>query len=136
MNFDDIVFPDVELVLELHEQMLDEHGGSDGIRDKALLESALASPQTGFGGVLVHDTLCKMAAALAFALTKNHPFVDGNKRTAFLTATTFLKVNGLELPISSQWEELIEQVADGSVQRDELATSFVAALGDDIDVEP
>ncbi|MCO6435819.1 MAG: type II toxin-antitoxin system death-on-curing family toxin [Phycisphaerae bacterium] len=79
----------------MHEMLLAEHGGAAGIRDQAALESALAAPQHHFR--YGKPETCELAAVYAHAITRNHPFVDGNKRTAFLTAFTFLALNGLAL---------------------------------------
>ena len=81
-----------ETVLALHEQLLAEFGGSAGIRDEGLLESALARPanKLAYKTTSVFD----LAAAYAFGLVKNHPFIDGNKRTGFAVAVVFLEVNG------------------------------------------
>lgn len=81
-----------ETVLALHEQLLAEFGGSTGVRDVGLLESALGRPETRFA--YATPTLCELAAACAFGLVKNHPFVDANKRIGFAVAVVFLEVNG------------------------------------------
>jgi death-on-curing protein len=83
-----------EVVSLLHEQSLAEFGGSAGIRDEGLLDSALNRPQNLFA--YGKPTLAELAAAYAFGLIKNHPFVDGNKRAGFIVAVTFLELNGLE----------------------------------------
>ena len=80
----------------MHDEQLAEHGGAPGIRDEGLPESALARPRNLFAYEASLD-LCELAAAYAAGLVRNHPFVDGNKRTGFLAAYTFLLTNGLEL---------------------------------------
>jgi death on curing protein len=108
-----VVFLTIEDVLELHERSLQRYGGADGIRERALLESALAEPRTIFGGQFLHEDLFVMAAAYLFHLVKNHPFVDGNKR-ALATALALLDVNGVL--ISRGTNELFEvtiAVAEG-----------------------
>lgn len=85
--------PAVEII---HDEQLAEHGGAPGLRDAGLLESALARPQNLFGYEGETD-LCALAAAYAAGLVRNHPFVDGNKRTGFLAAYAFLLMNGREL---------------------------------------
>ena len=80
----------------IHDEQLAEHGGAPGIRDEGLLESALARPHNLFAYESGRD-LCDLAAAYAAGLVRNQPFVDGNKRTGFLAAYTFLLMNGLEL---------------------------------------
>ena len=79
----------------IHDEQLAEHGGAGGLRDSGLLESALARPQNLFA--YGEGDLCALAAAYAAGIVRNHPFVDGNKRTGFLAAYAFLDVNGLEL---------------------------------------
>jgi death on curing protein len=73
----------LELVLELHRDQIESFGGSPGIRDQGLLESALAQPEATFGGEYLHSTIPDQAAAYLYHLALNHPFIDGNKRTAF-----------------------------------------------------
>jgi len=82
----------------MHDQQLAEHGGAAGLRDEGLLESALARPQNlhAYG----ETDLCTLAAAYAVGIARNHPFIDGNKRTAFLTAYVFLQLNGRTLVAS------------------------------------
>lgn len=87
-----------EVVLMLHEQSLAQHGGSAGTRDDGLLESALGRPQHLF--VYGKPTLFDLAASYAFALVKNHPFIDGNKRSGFVVAVAFLELNGLRFGAS------------------------------------
>lgn len=85
----------VAVALAIHEEQIAEHGGGEGLRDAGLLESALARPRNAWGyGV---TDLCALAAALGHGLARNHPFVDGNKRTAFVAVETFLILNGVEL---------------------------------------
>ncbi len=81
-----------ETVLALHEQSLSEHGGSSGIRDEGLLDSALGKPQNQFA--YGTPNLFDLAASYAFGRVKNHPFIDGNKRTGFVTAILLLQLNG------------------------------------------
>ena len=88
------------LILAVHERQLAAHGGLGGVRDEGLLESALARPQNlfAYGG----PDMAALAAAYAFGLSHNHPFIDGNKRTAFVACELFLAVNGLELAASDE----------------------------------
>jgi death-on-curing protein len=85
----------VEVVLAIHEEQLAEHGGGAGIRDRGLLDSALARPRNAVG--YGDPDLCNLAAAYAFGIARNHPFIDGNKRTAFVVCELFLAINGLIL---------------------------------------
>jgi death on curing protein len=84
-----------DLILAIHEEQIAEHGGGEGLRDLGLLESALARPLNlaAYGS----PDLAALAAALGYGLARNHPFVDGNKRTAFVAVETFLALNGLDL---------------------------------------
>ena len=84
-----------DLILAIHEEQIAEHGGGEGLRDLGLLESALARPLNlaAYGS----PGLAALAAALGYGLARNHPFVDGNKRTAFVAVETFLALNGLDL---------------------------------------
>ena len=94
---DDPFFLSVEEVLEIQAQMLGTYGGQAGIRDRSSLESAVGMPTQTFGGELVHAGLFEMAAAYAFHIAENQPFVDGNKRTGLATALTFLRLNGVSI---------------------------------------
>ena len=85
-----------QIVLLLHLESLAEHGGSSGMRDEGLLESALARPRNQYAYEPESD-IPQLAAAYGFGLAKNHPFVDDNKRIAFITATLFLRLNGYRL---------------------------------------
>ena len=117
-----VVFPSVAEVLELHSASLERHGGAEGVRDTNLLESALAQPIASFGGQLLHPDLFLMAAAYLFHLVKNHPFVDGNKRTGLAAALAFLDVNGVTIDRGT--EELFEMtigVAEGRLTKDDIA---------------
>ncbi|MGH8135847.1 MAG: type II toxin-antitoxin system death-on-curing family toxin [Steroidobacteraceae bacterium] len=83
--------------LFFHEQLIERYGGSHGIRDLGALESALHRPQTGY-----YDTIVQEAAALFESLVQNHPFVDGNKRTAFAVVDVFLRINGRRITADSR----------------------------------
>lgn len=85
------------ITIALHERQLAEHGGQIGLRDEGLLLSALARPQQLFSYGDPPPDLCAMAAAYAYGIAKNHPFLDGNKRTAYVVYRLFLKWNGLEM---------------------------------------
>jgi len=86
---------DSDVVLAIHEEQLAEHGGADGVRDMGLLESALARPQNplAYGS----PDLADLAAAYAGGIARNHPFIDGNKRTAWVVAETFVELNGAQI---------------------------------------
>lgn len=84
-------------VLEIHREQLDSHGGRGGVRDIGLLESAVAMPQSGFCGEYHHRSLFDMAAAYAFHIAENQPFIDGNKRVGLASALVFLDINGVDI---------------------------------------
>lgn len=108
----------VEIVKEIHAEAIKRFGGSDGIRDLALLESAVAAPQASFGGKSPFSDLEELAAAYLFYICRNHPFVDGNKRAALGACLVFLRLNAVETPPDSpEWEELTLAVASSSIDR-------------------
>ena len=92
----------VEQVLFLHARLIAETGGSHGVRDLGLLQSAIARPQASFEGVDLYPDLFTQAAALLDSLARNHPFIDGNKRTAIAAAALFLRRNGYQLTASNK----------------------------------
>jgi len=109
---------DIRVVLAAHDEQLAEHGGAEGVRDMGLLESALARPQNlaGYGD----PDVTELAASLAFGIAKNHPFVDGNKRTALGACLVFLRLNRIEpLPDGPEWENLTMAVAGSELDREE-----------------
>jgi len=103
------VWLDRRAIIAFHSESLAEHGGSSGIRDEGLLDSALARPKNQFAYAAESD-ITKLAAAYGFGLAKNHAFVDGNKRIAFIAAATFLRLNGYRLT-SSRIEEIQTMLA-------------------------
>ena len=108
-------------VLALHEQLLQQTGGAAGLRDLGALESAVAQPRMTFGGKDLYPDLVTKAAALAFSLIQNHPFVDGNKRTGHAALETLLALNGQELNASiDDAEAIILGVASGAASRSDL----------------
>ena len=111
-----------EVVLAVHNRQLAEHGGGEGIRDLSLLDSALHKPKNLYHYSDPKPTLAAMAAAYAYGICNNHPFVDGNKRTAFVICQLFLNLNGVEL-LTSQTEkyETFLQLAAGDISERELA---------------
>lgn len=110
----------VEIVREIHAQVIEAFGGSDGIRDRTLLESAVGAPQASIGGGSPYTDLAEVAAAYLFYLCRNHPFVDGNKRTALGACLIFLRLNGVEpSPDGPEWEKLTMGVAASQIDRDE-----------------
>lgn len=123
--------PTVEAVLAIHSEVLGAHGGSQGLRSRELIESAVAAPQaTMMGAPMISDPI-EMAAAYLFYLCSNHPFVDGNKRVALATCLVFLSENGL-LPYETLdpdvWENFIISLAAGTLSRDEVTTKLRTLL--------
>lgn len=108
---------DVEAVLATHAEVLAAHGGARGMRDRTLLESAVAAPQASSGGEPLLADVIEIGAAYLFYLCRNHPFVDGNKRTALAACLVFLQINGAlpdaDLPGRDvdAWEALVLDVA-------------------------
>jgi death-on-curing protein len=112
----DPVFLSLDEVLEIHEQQIERYGGSEGLRDPAGLESAVATPQATFGGEFLHTSIPAMAATYLFHLCQNHAFIDGNKRVGANAAITFLLMNNWDATFSE--EELVDVVL--SVASDRL----------------
>ena len=110
----------VEIVREIHHAAIRDFGGSDGIREIALLESAVAAPQATFGGKAIYASLTEIAAAYLYYLCRNHPFLDGNKRTSLGACLVFLRLNGVETkPDGPQWEQLVLDGAASRIDREE-----------------
>ena len=113
----------VDAVLAIHEEVLSAHGGGTGLRDRGLLESAVAAPQASFGGEPLISDPVEIAAAYLFYLCSNHPFVDGNKRVGLASCLVFLEINSL-LPDPGKpsaeidlWEAFVLEVAAGKLDR-------------------
>lgn len=119
-------------VKAMHREVLAAHGGSHGIRDEALLESAVAAPQATMMGQLLISEPVEVAAAYLFYLCRNHPFIDGNKRTALAACLVFLETNDL-LPNDNlridEWEALILDVAASRIERTETTRRLRRLLG-------
>jgi death-on-curing protein len=119
----------VEVVLEVHAEAIGRFGGSVGIREMALLESAVAAPQASFGGEPAYTKLAEVAAAYLFFICRNHPFVDGNKRVALGTCIVFLRLNGVEpMPDTQAWEDLTLDVAASKLSRERTTGRLEALL--------
>lgn len=120
-------------ILELHDALLGQSGGATGIRDLAMLESALAQPRATFGGADLHPTLTGKCAALGYSLALNHPFADGNKRVAHAAMEVFLLLNGAELHGTvDEHERLMLDLAAGQLTREALTAwleEHVKAVG-------
>ncbi len=116
-----MVFIPKDVILFFHGQLIQLYGGSPGIRDVSLLESALEQPRATFDGTYLHDNVFKMAAAYGFHICNNHPFIDGNKRISLVAMDIFLQRNGYEI-VASEKEtyKIIMQLSTGNLSKDEL----------------
>jgi death-on-curing protein len=120
-----VLFLTLDDIIESHQNQIDTYGGSHGIRDIGLLESAIAQPEASFGGRYLHADIFEMAAAYLYHLVMNHPFVDGNKRVGLEAALIFLEINNENLNCSD--EELVDLVLKttaGQVGKREIAEFF------------
>jgi death-on-curing protein len=119
----------VDVVRDIHAEAINQFGGARGVRDQALLESAVAAPQASFGGRSVYSDVLEMAAAYLFFLCSNHPFVDGNKRAALGASLVFLRLNGFTTkPDSKEWEDLTLDVASSKLDRDQTTQRLRALI--------
>lgn len=119
------VFLSLVEVLEIHRDQIARYGGSEGVRDLGALQSALAMPAAGFGEDYFHSNLFEMAAAYLFHVSRNHPFVDGNKRTATVAALVFLSMNGVDVDApEDDLVEMVESVARGETEKVDAAAFF------------
>ena len=120
-----IYFLTLEEVLEIHSDQLQRYGGGPGIRDQGLLISALAQPSSSFQGQYLHSSLFHMAAAYLFHIVKNHPFIDGNKRTGVVSSLMFLALNEIEIELSEdEMEKMVLDVASSKMEKDALCHWF------------
>jgi death-on-curing protein len=125
----DLIFLSSEDVMRIQERVLARDGGLAGVRDLGLLSAAVMMPQQGFGGVYLHEDLAAMAAAYLYHISKNHPFRDGDTRTALAAALTFLIANGASsLPTENDAAETTLGVAAGQMSKDELTLWFRRAI--------
>ena len=117
-----VEFLGLDEVLEIHRDQVARYGGKPGLRDLGLLEAALAVPQVGARGRYFHGDLFAMAAAYLFHIARDHPFVDGNKRTAAAAALVFLELNGRSVHMPNvRLYESVMAVAGGTLSKDEMA---------------
>lgn len=116
------IFLGVEAVYEIQRDQVRRYGGSEGVRDVGLLESALAMPKASFGGHYLHEDLFEMAAAYLYHIVQNHPFVDANKRAGLVAAVTFLDLNGIEVTADEdETADLVLEVAQGMSNKAAIA---------------
>ena len=122
-------FVSKSMVLSIHARQIERFGGTPGVRDEGLLESAFAQPQATFGGQFLHPTISEQAAAYLYHIAMNHPFIDGNKRTAFAVTDTFLRLNGCALNLTDDRAyDLVMRVARGTMTKEELSTEFESCI--------
>ncbi len=120
-----MLFLTLDDILESHQNQIDTYGGSHGIRDIGLIESAIAQPEASFGGEYLHADIFKMAAAYVYHLVMNHPCVDGNKRVGLEAALIFLEINNENLNASDEeLADLVLKTTAGQVGKPEIAEFF------------
>ena len=120
-----MLFLTLDDIIESHQNQIDTYGGSHGIRDIGLLESAIAQPEASFGGQYLHADIFEMAAAYLYHLVMNHPFVDGNKRVGLEAALIFLEIDNENLKASDQeLVDLVLKTTAGQVGKREIAEFF------------
>ncbi len=121
----DVRFLTVDEVLLFHEMQIARYGGSAGLRDRGMLESAVAMPRAGFGGVYLHEDIFEMAAAYLYHIVMNHPFIDGNKRTGAHAALVFLADHGFAVTLSENEKyDLVIGVCNGTVTKRAVAKAL------------
>jgi len=118
----DLIFLTLAEVVDIHRDQIERYGGSPGVRDINLLSSAVAMPSASFGDDYLHADIYEMAAAYAFHIAQNHPFIDGNKRAALASALVFLEMNGCGiLDISARLYDAMIGIASGKIGKAEFA---------------
>ena len=123
-------FLSLDQVLRLHRSLIERYGGHEGLRDAAVLHSALAVPQASFGGQALHGDLFEMAAAYLYHIVQNHPFIDGNKRTGAAAAIVFLAMNDVSIDADEEGLAAITiSVASGEGGKGEVAAYFRSLAG-------
>lgn len=121
----DPIFLTLDEILALHHDQFRRYGGTPGVRDRGLLSSALGTVSATYGGEFLHQGLHEMAAAYLYHIAGNHPFVDGNKRTALAAALLFLWMNDIEVAAKEEeLTDLVMGVAQGSISKIEVALFF------------
>ena len=120
-------FLTLDEIVAIHRDQIARYGGSEGVRDWGLLQSAAAMPAAGFGGKFLHSDLCEMAAAYLFHIVQNHPFLDGNKRVGAVAAYVFLALNNVRITAGNDaYAELVLSVARGETAKSAVAEFFRA----------
>jgi death-on-curing protein len=120
-------FLTLEEIVAVHRDQIARYGGSEGVRDWGLLQSAIAMPAATFGGQFLHCDLCEMAAAYLFHIVQNHPFIDGNKRAGAVAAYVFLALNNLRTTADNDaYADVVLSVARGETPKSAVAEFFRA----------
>ena len=124
---DDPIWISSELAMAIHKRQLAEHGGADGVRDMGLLESAIGRPRQLFAYTDPTPDIPSLAASYAFGIARNHAFIDGNKRTAYVVCRTFLLLNGFDLTASKEERyQTFLDLAAGALTEQQLAAWLAA----------
>ncbi len=125
-----LYFLNYEDVISIHTDQIKRYEGKTGLRDEGLLLSAIAQPQSGFGGRYLHNTIFDKAPAYLFHICQNHPFLESNKRVAVVSALAFLAVNDCEIDFNpDKPESLVRSVAKGQCKKEEIAIFLSKSLG-------
>jgi len=118
-------FLTMDEIVDIHRDQIARYGGSEGVRDWGLLQSAVAMPAATYGGQFLHCDLCEMAAAYLFHIVQNHPFIDGNKRVGAVAAYVFLVLNAMRLMADNDaYADLVLAVARGEMPKSAVAEFF------------
>jgi death-on-curing protein len=124
----EVEFLDLLDVLEIHESRMALYGGALGVRDLGLLQSAIAQPQAGLGDQFLHADIYEMAAAYLYHIIQNHPFLDGNKRTALAVALVFMDINNIEINAGPDaLYSMTMDAAEGKIDKNAIAEFFRTA---------
>ena len=119
------LFLALDEVIEIHHDQIKRYGGHPGIRDIGILKSAIALPSATFDGNYLHINIYEMAAAYLFHIVRDHPFMDGNKRTGAVTSIVFLMLNGIDFHADeSDFEEIVLRAAEGIIDKATIARFF------------
>ena len=130
-------FLSLDDVLDSHAEQIAAYGGSDGVRDLGLLQSAVSQPEATYSGRYLHNDLFEMAAAYLFHIVQNHPFIDGNKRVGLEAALLFLEINGVSVEATDDaLVDLVLETAQGQKSKERIAgflRSHASGSGEPVD---
>jgi death on curing protein len=125
----DPAFLELGEILLIHRDQLERYGGSAGVRDVAILQSATAMPRAGIADRYLHENIFEMAAAYLYYIVRDHPFVDGNKRTGAVAALVFLAMNDIDILVDEDGlETMVRSVAEGTTTKADVATFLRGGL--------